>query len=507
MSPPDQIPALTLLMVEDNEDDFVLLNEFLYGLEYSLTWAENARAARALLRQRSFDAILLDHGLPDTNSLSFLDELRACYPDCPIIVLTGFPDRALAISARKKGAHSHIYKDEIAEHLLPTLAEFARPAVSSERIPAVPEARENTARRFSDNAAQFYSVLLDTMSEGCITLDRQGVITFANRALESMVHGTVQHLLGRQASDVFSDPSRQSLRAALDALRADAMARPSPFEASISLEDTDAPAQKVTVRIAARGMRDPRGAFEAALLLITDVSDQVQARQMREDLTRTTIHDLRNPLSGIVSVLDAVKRSQHVSLGEELGALVDIGLQSAHTMLTQVSDLLSISRLEASDVPLSPRPIDLEALIAKTVQTQQATAMACRVQLIGRVRTQVVARVDVPMIERVLQNLVDNALAASPDGGVVTLVGDRFHNPDAPSDEAGYCQITVTDQGPGISPRIAGRVFQKFFTGSANGNGLGLSFCKLVVETHGGRIWFDTVPGQGTAFHCTLPAS
>lgn len=494
-------------MIEDNEDDFVLVDEFLDGQAYSLTWAENARVARALLRERSFGAILLDHGLPDTNSLSFLDELRAHYPDCPVIVLTGFPDRALAISARQKGAHSHIHKDDIAEHLLPTLAEFTRPAVSPERISTVPEARENIAHRFSDTAAEFYGVLLDTMSEGCIALDCQGCITFANRALESMVHGGVQRLLGRQAIDVFSDSSRDSLRAALDALRADPMARFAPFEARISPAYTIVPAREVTVRIAARGMRDPRGAFEAALLLVTDISDQVRARQMREDLTRTTIHDLRNPLSGIVSVLDAVKHSQHASLTEDLGGLVDIGLQSARTMLTQVSDLLSISRLEANEVPLSPRPIDLAALIEKTVRAQQATAMTRRVQLLGRVRAHVVARVDVPMIERVLQNLVDNALVASPEGGLVTLVGDRFHDPDAPSDEAGHCQITVTDQGPGISPRIAGRVFQKFFTGSANGNGLGLTFCKLVVETHGGRIWFDTAPGQGTAFHCILPAA
>src|SRR5262245_50458224 len=116
-------PLTRVLLVEDDEDDFILVRHLLVQSEFALTWCSSAEAAREQLDGRPYDLVLLDHGLPDTNSLTFLEEIRRALPAAPVIVLTGRDDRTLAISAVKRGAANYILKDEIRMHLLPAIRE------------------------------------------------------------------------------------------------------------------------------------------------------------------------------------------------------------------------------------------------------------------------------------------------------------------------------------------------------------------------------------------------
>jgi signal transduction histidine kinase len=110
--------------------------------------------------------------------------------------------------------------------------------------------------------------------------------------------------------------------------------------------------------------------------------------------------------------------------------------------------------------------------------------------------------VDAKLVERVLQNLVGNAVKFTPGGGVVRVT--------AQVDAAERCPrilIAVSDTGPGISPGIRDRLFQKFVTGrqEERGSGLGLAFCKMAIEAHDERIWVESTPGEGATFFFTLP--
>lgn len=491
---------IEILVIEDNEDDFVLVREYLPD-EFSLTWCATARRASEMLDNRSFDAILLDHGLPDSNALSFLETLRAEYPRCPVIVLTGREDRALAISARKKGAHNYLLKDEIADHLLPALRQ-AIGVVAGIRA----HGTATSGPRFVDTAEQFYRVLLETMGEGCLVVDRDGIITFANPAVAAMFDCDSRHLLGRSAVELFTDLSADRLRQTLAEIGARQVSRPTPIEAELVPRPTEGQNPAVAVRISVRGVHRDDGAFECGLLILTDISEQVRARAMREDLIRTTVHDLRNPLGVIVGSLELVQGTAGDTLRGTAEEAIDVSLTCARKMLDLVGDLLTISRLESGQMPLALEEIAVTDLLERALRAQKPRADARGVHLDDATTGDHVASIDPSMIARVLQNLLDNALRFAPEGGRVAVRCTSWH-PDAAREwenDAHIC-IEVFDDGPGISPDIAGRVFDKFVTNSRGGTGLGLAFCKLAVEAHGGRIWFDSEPDRGTTFYFTVP--
>jgi nitrogen-specific signal transduction histidine kinase/CheY-like chemotaxis protein len=120
--------------------------------------------------------------------------------------------------------------------------------------------------------------------------------------------------------------------------------------------------------------------------------------------------------------------------------------------------------------------------------------------------------IDVGQFSQVVQNLVLNASQAMASGGTVAIHGRNVEEildstGELLSEPLRWVELTVADEGPGIPPDVADRVFEPYFSTKAKGSGLGLSVCHSVVKNHDGRIWFDSVPGQGTTFHIRLPAS
>jgi signal transduction histidine kinase len=140
------------------------------------------------------------------------------------------------------------------------------------------------------------------------------------------------------------------------------------------------------------------------------------------------------------------------------------------------------------------------------LQVQQILAQDKRISLENRVPPDLpLVYVDDRLMRRVLQNLVGNAVKFTPPGGSVMLTAELTTMISAQP----LVLVSVHDTGPGIPPEIQTQLFQKFVTGSqkGRGTGLGLAFCKLVVEAHGQQIWADTSPGQGTVLTFTMAAA
>lgn len=160
-------------------------------------------------------------------------------------------------------------------------------------------------------------------------------------------------------------------------------------------------------------------------------------------------------------------------------------------------------------MPLQRTPILLPDLVAGTLHTQSLLAAQKGLHLESDVPpTLPVAWADTQLMERVLENLVGNAVKFTPGGGLVKVTARTADQKDnGPEARASEVYISVTDNGPGIPPELQSRLFQKFVSGPhhESGSGLGLAFCKLAVEAHGGRIWAESEPGQGTTFTFTLP--
>jgi signal transduction histidine kinase len=216
------------------------------------------------------------------------------------------------------------------------------------------------------------------------------------------------------------------------------------------------------------------------------------------------VHDLRNPLTILLSVLELIGMVDGPTLSTQQQDLIANARRSGNYMVGLISDLLDVARLEAGQLQLKREPLELPRLLQEAVEQARVPArqgdLALEIATNGRVPS---VSADGQLIQRVLTNLVANAVAHTPPGGRVVL--------RAAASPPGFVTVTVADTGQGIPLDQQQRIFEKFVQGEQRGGrrrgtGLGLAFCKLAVEAHAGRIWVESAPEQGSTFAFTLPA-
>lgn len=219
--------------------------------------------------------------------------------------------------------------------------------------------------------------------------------------------------------------------------------------------------------------------------------------KLRDDLTHMVVHDLRNPLSVIFGFLDIMDHESS-KLSARARAFLPLARFCAADLLNMISTILDVSKIGAGEMNLQRETCDLNALLRAVLATTQPLGNRT-VTLCVQEPAQTVT-VDVGLIRRVIQNLLSNALRYTPAEGNVRV---------AVSASAREVRIAVTDAGPGIAAEDHQRIFEKFgqVGGHSNrvGTGLGLTFCKLAVEAHGGRIGVESEEGKGSTFWLVLP--
>jgi signal transduction histidine kinase len=222
---------------------------------------------------------------------------------------------------------------------------------------------------------------------------------------------------------------------------------------------------------------------------------------LKETLTQTLVHDLKNPLAAVLGNLELMERKADDSVLH----LVRRSKAAAWRMHQMILNLLDIGQLEEGKLLLRPETVDAASLARKACLEMEGSAAQRGVRLeIEADRGDVHLKADGAVLRRVLDNLLANAIEHSPESGIVRVAV-------TPCDEG--IEITVADQGPGVPPQFRERIFEKFerleqrkSVPGAN-RGLGLTFCRLAVEAHGGTIWVDDAPGGGALFRALLPAT
>lgn len=253
------------------------------------------------------------------------------------------------------------------------------------------------------------------------------------------------------------------------------------------------------------GKRISTGEHDLLQWIHRDISKQVELEKMREDLMAMLFHDLQNPLGNILASLELLNYELSPDSDPVIFNIVEIANRSSKRLQTLVYSLLDISRLEAGH-PISNRKlVDIRPLVKEAEEMVRPSLERRAIQLnvnYSPVLPQLY--VDGDMIGRVIINLLDNALKFSPDEKTITL--DARYQPDG-----NQVLFTISDQGIGIPEQYRQTVFEKFqrvqSKDSPKGLGLGLSFCRLAVEAHGGRIWADEAEGGGARFNFILPIS
>ena len=235
------------------------------------------------------------------------------------------------------------------------------------------------------------------------------------------------------------------------------------------------------------------------LIVLRDVTAEHQLNILREDLTSTLVHDLRNPIAVVMGALELLDAEDLPAYQSEI---TRVARQGAQRLLDLVNAILDVNRLESGQVQLEREPLDLALAVREVIALQQILAnnkqQTLDVHLPPDLPT---LQVDQDLIRRVLQNLIGNAIKFTPSDGRIQISAWQIAEPTP------QIVVSVKDNGHGLSPDLQARLFQKFVTGRVHGrgSGLGLIFCRLAVEAHGGRIWLEPSDDPGADFRFALP--
>jgi signal transduction histidine kinase/GAF domain-containing protein len=358
-------------------------------------------------------------------------------------------------------------------------------------------------------------LIIDNMSEPLLLIDRTGTIGMANPHVDRLgLHvdlvrnQTVESLLsypGFQFAEKLGFETADEVRATLSGLGKPALSHYPG--ASFKIETNGEPTYFQ------RSILPVRGSDGTTIGLLFVYYDQTESRklaQAREDFARMIIHDLRGPLTAVTTSLklmnDIIPEDSEYKQVVETSSTA--GRRAIKKLLNRVDSLLDVAKMESGQLELETQPAELATLIDSACVELSPLAHELSVE----VRSELpdgfpLLNVDADKVERVLLNLLDNALKFSPEGGFVTMRGYLAGTNGA---NAEFVRIEVIDQGPGVPEAARATLFDRFVqvqgrSGRRRGSGLGLTFCRLVIESHGGKIWIEDNPEGGSMFVFTLP--
>ncbi|MGE0042048.1 MAG: response regulator [Vicinamibacterales bacterium] len=226
-----------------------------------------------------------------------------------------------------------------------------------------------------------------------------------------------------------------------------------------------------------------------------------EALRFRRDLSRMVVHDMRSPLMVMRASLELAALDPAAHPADQLQR----ALRQVERLGRLVDELLLAAKMEAGRLHLARRPVDLAALVADVVEDYRELAAAQQIRLAVDPAPCPPAPLDARLIARVVDNLVGNALKFSPRGGVVTI-----RVASGRGEDGAFLGLEIGDEGPGIPEAFRERIFESFGAvelrhAGVSQTGLGLAFCRLAVDAHGGAIACTANTPTGTVFSVRLP--
>jgi two-component system phosphate regulon sensor histidine kinase PhoR len=346
-------------------------------------------------------------------------------------------------------------------------------------------ARHATALR---ERSAHLEALFDHMIEGLLVVAADGRIRLANRAAGTLF-GFSSSVVGRPLLEVVRHHEIAAVVARLQHER-------EVLGHEFRLEG----AELRILEVNAVALPESAG----ALLVFHDLTKLRQLEMMRQDFVANVSHELRTPLSLIKGAAETLLDSGQIepATREKFLGIID---RHATRLALLIEDLLLLSALDSGRIELHVQPVPLRAMVQEVLEDLALAAQERGVALVNEVPAALEARADGGRLRQVLSNLIDNAIKYGREQGRVQVGATALG--------AGWVQVFVRDDGPGIPAEARERVFERFFrvdkarARSQGGTGLGLAIVKNLVLAHGGEVRLESADGRGTTFYFKLPAA
>lgn len=337
--------------------------------------------------------------------------------------------------------------------------------------------------------------IIQSINDGLVVVDAAYEIVSMNPAAEVALDVDRRKAQGRRFPDVFRN------EALFDHVRQTAESgRPPALDERESFFSTRRNGEKHHYQHVITPVRAPSGERLGVILLLRDVTEFKKVDRLKSEFVATASHELKTPLTSIAMAIGLLQEQLEGRLDEQAAELLAAAREDVERLRLLVNDLLDLSKIEAGRIELTFTSVSVSMLVEKATQTLRVQAEEHGVALINEVSEDLPAvRADANKITWVLTNLISNALRYTASGGHIRLSAEQV---------ASGVEVSVADDGAGIPYEHQSRIFDKFVQvdndQSLGGSGLGLAICKEIVRAHGGSIWVDSVPGEGSTFTFSL---
>jgi PAS domain S-box-containing protein len=503
-----------ILVADDSAMVVVMVSRTLQSAGYSVITANNGIEAVQRAYQEAPDLIILDIFMPRMNGYQVCRLLKndPAMAAVPILILSGSERNTAEFWSLHTGANAFVTKPFEAAVFLKAVADLLPPPVSwGTRPPRPAPGPEDILTQVSTLMdRELYSTtvqrlelktVLENLSDGILTVNTEGVIRSANPALCRMLGMEEGELTFRPCQEALGEPAGPAVLAlCAQALSDETVAMECDSELLHTAGHT------TPVAISAASLHDYLGQTVGCVCLFQDITRQKQIEslsKLKDDLTHMIVHDLRTPLTSLTGGLQTVEVLGE--LNDDQREFLTMAIQGGETLLGMINDLLDISKMEDGSMKLDYSNPSAEYLVERAVRQVAQLAREKGLTLQTEIAPDLpILWADEDKLRRTLVNLLGNAIKFTPTGGTITVSVRKS------AQEPGI-QFSVADTGEGIPREAFERIFEKFGqvetrkAGRKMSTGLGLTFCKMTAEAHGGRIWVESELGQGSTFSFTIP--
>lgn len=334
--------------------------------------------------------------------------------------------------------------------------------------------------------------ILTHMTDGVVATDRRGKVITINEMATGLLHTKTEEALGRSIIDLLGMEKTYTLRQLLESSSDQIIEISQPgYEDSILRADFAL-------------IRRESGFISGLVCVLHDITEQEKNEQERREFVSNVSHELRTPLTSMRSYLEALADGAWEDK-EIAPKFINVTLDETDRMIRMINDLLNLSRMDAQRSPLQLELVNLNEMFHFVIERFEmmitSTNQNYRIKKDFTQRT-IWVEVDPDKMIQVLDNIMNNALKYSPDGGQITCSLLETHN---------NVIISIADEGMGIPKKDVRRVFDRFFrvdkarSRAMGGSGLGLAISKEVIKEHGGTIWAESEEEVGSVFYISLP--
>ena len=356
----------------------------------------------------------------------------------------------------------------------------------AERIEETQEAMEAERNRLDS--------VLTHMTDGVVATDRRGKVITINEMALSLLSLKQEDAIGQSILTLFQLDEEYSLRSLLENTKEMLIERPSPVPHF----------QDLILRVDFSMIRRESGFISGLVAVLHDVTEQEKTEQERRDFVSNVSHELRTPLTSMRSYLEALEDGAWKD-PEIAPHFLQVTLEETDRMIRMINDLLNLSKMDSGNAQMQMELVNFNNLVNFVLDrfdmmvTSQDKDYQIKREFTKR---DLWLEIDTDRLIQVIDNIMNNAIKYSPDGGTITVRLIETHN---------HIILSITDEGMGIPRKDLNKIFDRFYrvdkarARQQGGTGLGLAISREVLKAHGGSIWVESRENQGSTFYVSLP--